>query len=274
MAADIEMADESYSAELDVVGDSRLVQPTNAYGSPLAGALSQRKEMPEEETMSSVAILNRVNANLKCCENCKCGTKKAACKNKGVVVVVNRNPSAFARHQEQQANAEREIKEFIQQLASPDKDKILLRLLSQGRGSLEFARDLLDDDNDSDPPDPRPQEEIPEWCTCTVCRVMPLEEENVCCGKRTCVTSFKMYENICLDREVLVLAIRARFDIRAEEPDYSSNSFRKAAYRQYCLWKYGKLGKGNRRVLPSCVVLTTRRYYPAPDGVYMGYRRS
>ena len=102
---------------------------------------------------------------------------------------------------------------------------------------------------------------------------MPLEEENVCCGKR-CATSFRMYENICLDREVLVLAIRARFDIRAEEPDYSSNSFRKAASRQYCLWKYGKLGKGNHRVLPSCVVLTIRRYYPAPDGVYMGYKRS
>ena len=40
----------------------------------------------------------------------KCRTKKAACKNKGVVVVVNRNPSAFARNQEEQANTEREIK--------------------------------------------------------------------------------------------------------------------------------------------------------------------
>ena len=50
------------------------------------------------------------NANLKCCENCKCGTKKGVCTNKGVVVVVNRNPSAFARYQEEQANAEREIK--------------------------------------------------------------------------------------------------------------------------------------------------------------------
>ena len=50
------------------------------------------------------------NANLKCCENCKYGTKKADCKNKGVVVVVNRNPSAFARCQGEQANAEREIK--------------------------------------------------------------------------------------------------------------------------------------------------------------------
>ncbi|KAK2556986.1 hypothetical protein P5673_020832 [Acropora cervicornis] len=44
MATDIEMADESNSAELDVVGDSRLVQPTNAYGSPLAGASSRRNE--------------------------------------------------------------------------------------------------------------------------------------------------------------------------------------------------------------------------------------
>lgn len=163
------------------------------------------------------------------------------------------------------------LQEFIQQLASQDKDRILLRLLSQGRGSLEYARDLLDGDNE--PPEPQTQEENPEWCVCTVCRVMPLEIENLCCKKRTCVTSFRMYENICLDREVLTLAIRARFDIMAEEPDYSSNSFRKAAYRQYCLWKYGKLGKGNRRVLPSCVVNTIRRYYPAPDGVYMGYRR-
>ena len=50
------------------------------------------------------------NADLGCCDNCKCGTKKGACKNKTNAVVVNTNPSAFARHQEQQANAEREIK--------------------------------------------------------------------------------------------------------------------------------------------------------------------
>ena len=61
MATDIEMADESNSAaELDVVGDSRLVQPTNAYGSPLPGASSPRNEMPEEATASNVAVLNRV----------------------------------------------------------------------------------------------------------------------------------------------------------------------------------------------------------------------
>ena len=69
---------------------------------------------------------------------------------------------------------------------------------------------------------------------------------------------------------VLVMAIRGRCDIRAEEPDYSTESFRKAAYRQYILWRYKKLGRGNRRVCPSCVVLAIRQLYPAQDGICMG----
>lgn len=120
-------------------------------------------------------------------------------------------------------------------------------------------------------PLPGPSQQ-PEWCICGVCQIMPLEVENKCCKKRTCVTCYEMFNNICIDREVLTLAIRARFDIMAEEADYSSNSFRKASYRQFCLWKYGKLGHGNRRVLPACVVRMIRQAYPAADGHYMGYR--
>ena len=164
--------------------------------------------------------------------------------------------------------------DFIESLATDEKDQILLRLLSQGRGSLQYAKNIQAEINDSTEPGPDRDAGAPEWCDCSVCRPMPLDVENVCCRKRTCVTSFAMYQHVCLDREVLTLAIRARFDILAEEPDYSTNSYRKAAYRQYCLWKYGKLGKKNRQVLPSCVVLTIRRFYPAPDGIYMGYRQS
>ena len=90
----------------------------------------------------------------------------------------------------------------------------------------------------------------------------------------TCVTSYVMFNNACLDREVLQLAIRARCDIRVDEPDCSTQSYQKAAYRQYTLWKYGKLGRGNRKILPSCVVIMIRQAYPAPDGNYMGFRRS
>ena len=48
---------------------------------------------------------------------------------------------------------------------------------------------------------------------------MPDDQENVCCHKRTCVTSYVMFNNNCLDRGVLELAIRARCDIHADLPD-------------------------------------------------------
>ena len=40
----------------------------------------------------------------------------------------------------------------------------------------------------------------------------------------------------------------------------------------YCGNMYGHLERNNRRVVPSCVVLSIRRKYPAPDGQYLGFR--
>lgn len=144
---------------------------------------------------------------------------------------------------------------------------------------MDFAQHLLEDVQElpvqQNPPDQQDngQTALP-WCKCSVCQEMPKPEENVCCKLTTCVTSYQRFQNICIDREVLELAIRAQCDIRADEPDYSMSSYRKAAYRQYVLWKYGKLGRGNRRVLPSCVVITVRNAYRSPGEVFMGFRQS
>lgn len=51
-----------------------------------------------------------LNVNLKCCGHCKCGTKKAACKNKAEDGQVIANPSAFARHRRAVEESEIEIK--------------------------------------------------------------------------------------------------------------------------------------------------------------------
>lgn len=165
--------------------------------------------------------------------------------------------------------------DFIGKLTEAQKDNILLNLLSNGKGSLDYAKNLVSfgTGGNAVPPAPFPDGK-PAWCTCGICRPMATEEENKCCGKIRCITSFVTFHNTCTDREVLVLAIRARCDIRVEDPDYSTNSYRKAAYRQYILWRYKKLGRGNRRVCPSCVVLTIRHIYPADDGNYMGFRRA
>ena len=151
------------------------------------------------------------------------------------------------------------------------KDNILVHLLSMGRGSLDFAKKLADEDpNDPEPP----AEETPGWCKCRVCVPMPSEEENVCCKRMTCITSYTSFANIYLDRDILEVCIKARCDIRADEFNFSKESFRKAGYRQFALWRYGKLGRGNRRVIPACTVRRIRTQYPAPDGRYMGFRAS
>ena len=95
---------------------------------------------------------------------------------------------------------------------------------------------------------------------------MESEQENVCCKKRTYITSYTTFSNICLDRDILGACIKARCDIRADEFNFTMESFRKAAYRQYALWTCGKLGRGNRRVIPACVARMIRQTYPAPDG--------
>ena len=143
-----------------------------------------------------------------------------------------------------------------------------------GRGSLDFAKKLLQEKNAPPPPPPNPGDTSPEWCKCNACWPMPNEIENVCCKRVTCITRFQAFDNICLDRDILEVCIEARCDIRADEFDFSKESFRKAAYRQFVLWRCGKLGWGKRRVVPSCVVLSIRRIYPSTDGQYMGYRNS
>ena len=100
---------------------------------------------------------------------------------------------------------------------------------------------------------------------------LPMRKTDVV-KKVRCVTSYVTFQNTCTDRDVPIMAIRARCDIRAKDPDYSTNNFRKAAYRQYISWRYKKLGKGNRQVCPSCVVLAIRQLYPSND-IYMGFKR-
>ena len=120
----------------------------------------------------------------------------------------------------------------MKKLSEGEKETLLIRVLRQGRGSVEYARDLLTGANDPESEPPEPENGGERWCICGVCRRMQDAQENVCCQKRTRVTSYVMFNTTCLDWEVLQLAITARCDIRADEPDYSTQSYRKAAYRQ------------------------------------------
>ena len=138
-------------------------------------------------------------------------------------------------------------------------------------GGVELLKSIMS----SDPPEPEndPQSSnLPDWCRCGNCQPMPLSTENICCRKRPCVTTLEFFESAVLDMNVLSIAIVNRSDVYADDPDYSPSSYRKAAYRQWILWNYGYLGRGQRRVVPSCVVWAVRWRYPAPDGYNLGFK--
>ena len=121
-----------------------------------------------------------------------------------------------------------------------------------GRGNLDFAKQLV---ANNIPEEPTPPSDLP-WCWCQVCAPMETEQENVCCKKHQCITSYRTFNNICLDRDILEVCIKARCDFRVDEFNFSMESFRKAAYPQFALWKYGKFGGANCDKC-SCILSNT-----------------
>ena len=101
---------------------------------------------------------------------------------------------------------------------------------------------------------------------------MPQEIENKCCNMKKCITHSSRFTKLCLDTDVLELCIRNAGDIRNDREDNSTRALRKAAYRQFILARHGHLGKGNRKVCPSCVALKIRERFPSITGIYMRYR--
>ena len=119
-----------------------------------------------------------------------------------------------------------------------------------------------------------PNDDIQEWCNCGHCTIMPTQEENKCCSRvrRPCISRTNIFRQVVLDGNVLEIAMRYREDVLVLNNVRNNQSFRHAAYRQYVLWQHGRLGRGNRRVVPSCCVIAIRTRYPSPNGVYTGYR--
>ena len=90
--------------------------------------------------------------------------------------------------------------------------------------------------------------------------------------ERPCITNNVLFHQLVLDANVLHLAMQYREDVLVLDNVRNNEQFRHAAYRQYVLWQHGRLGQGNRRVIPSCCVIKIRNRYPSASGVYTGYK--
>ncbi|XP_043920440.1 uncharacterized protein LOC122796034 [Protopterus annectens] len=118
---------------------------------------------------------------------------------------------------------------------------------------------------------------VPEWCVCTNCRVMPTEVESVCCSydPQDCISVLQEMQECVLPRSVLQIAHAYRTSVFGlpQEADENKRN-RHTAYRQFTLWRYGRLGSRVRRPIPSCCIWRIRDKYPDPQGSYTGFRPS
>ena len=51
-------------------------------------------------------------------------------------------------------------------------------------------------------------------------------------------------------------------------------SYRFAGYKQFSWWIHNRLGKGVRKVIPSCTLWSIREKYASADGSYIPFKES
>ncbi|KAG5269915.1 hypothetical protein AALO_G00186560 [Alosa alosa] len=180
-------------------------------------------------------------------------------------------PDVQSRLRELREKRTAETKERIHSLEPGQKDVLLEKVLSRLPG-LMF--DLLSLTEVAQQPDP--DQGGLHWCVCDHCRDMATDIEKVCCRQppEHCISEMAYMAYYVLDEGVLRLARRAWNDIFAindhQEPGEEQRQYRHSAYRQFVLWQYGRLGIGNRVVIPSGCVWKIRDSFPDPRGQYTG----
>ena len=63
-------------------------------------------------------------------------------------------------------------------------------------------------------------------------------------------------------------------NLRGDTLSYENNALRYAAYRQFTWWVYNRLGKGVRRVIPSCAIWAIRDKYPDESDNYAAFHEA
>ena len=90
--------------------------------------------------------------------------------------------------------------------------------------------------------------------------------------RKKCITLAHKFELLRLNKtilnNVLVVLHETWGDPLENDKELHNRSLRFAAYKQFIWWNFLHLGKGNRRVIPSCVVGQLENFFQKQMTVY------
>lgn len=124
-----------------------------------------------------------------------------------------------------------------------------------------------------------------DWCKCGECRVETREIDCLCCQEvdalnskfdtevMNCIIQSKDFDTLCCNETVLKNVLTGLHETKGDhlEKIPSNRSLRFAAYKQFIWWVFNYLGKGERRVIPSCGLWRIRTLFPEADLKYVNY---
>ena len=119
------------------------------------------------------------------------------------------------------------------------------------------------------------------WCSCDHCVYLEFEPVNECCKKselvnvrieqEQCVMLTNDFPLVCLHTTILETSLGIWHHTHGERRELNNANYRFAAYRQFIGWIYGKLGRHERRPIPSCVLRKIRETFLSADNQYVAF---
>ena len=86
--------------------------------------------------------------------------------------------------------------------------------------------------------------------------------------------SFRQLWAVCIHAEVLKAALGGLNSLRGDRMDVSNRSMQYAGYRMFTWWINNRLGRGVRKVIPSCAIWAIRNKYPEENNVYIAFQEA
>ena len=88
-----------------------------------------------------------------------------------------------------------------------------------------------------------------------------------------CITKSQDFSLVCLQEPVLETTLTAIHHLKGDSHEQCNHSYGFAAYKQYIWWVYGRIGRGNWKVVRSSIIKAIQRRFSENNEDYVHFSK-